>query len=134
MKISTRTFFEAAHRLTDYDGKCKRIHGHNWVVDIDIDTKKDLDKTGFVVDFGDIKKVVDRFDHMLVLKDCEENKKIAESIPPEWIIWTSFNPTCEEFVKHIKDEIVKAIKLDKEDVRVKVYETYKPIKTSYAEI
>ncbi len=134
MKIRTRAFFEAAHRLVDFEGKCKRIHGHNWVVDIDIDTQKDLDKTGFVVDFGVIKNIVDRFDHLLILKDCEENRKIAKSLPPDWIIWTSFNPTCEEFAKHIKLEIVKETGLNYEDVIIEVFESYKPISTSSAEI
>ena len=36
MKIQTRQFFESAHRLSDYDEDCKRVHGHNWIVDIDI--------------------------------------------------------------------------------------------------
>ncbi len=126
MDIDTRVFFEAAHRLTDYSGKCKRIHGHNWVVDIGVSADRSLDKVGFVVDFGVIKDVVNQFDHMLILKDCKENRDIAVGIPSDWIVWTPFNPTCEEFARFIVQEIASVTGLDKVDISVTVHETYKP--------
>ena len=127
MKLSKRVFFEAAHRLTDYEGKCKRIHGHNWIVDIVLTTNRELDKTGFVVDFGDLKKIVDKFDHMLILKVCEENEKIAKSIPVDWVKWTEFNPTCEEFALYFKKQIIEITILREEEVSIEVFEAYKPV-------
>ncbi len=136
MKISTRQFFESAHRLTDYEGDCKRIHGHNWIVDIDILTDPDegLDKTGFVVDFKEIQQLMKKFDHLLILKDCEENIKIVESIPADWIVWTEFNPTCENLALHFKKVLAEKFNMDESCITIKVYETYKPIKKSYAEV
>ena len=134
MKISTRQFFESAHRLVDYEEDCRRIHGHNWVVDIDIETSKPLNKTGFVVDFKEIKSLIGKYDHSLILKDCEENKKISKSIPSEWIVWTKFNPTCEEFARHFKLTLMNKFDLMENEITIKVYEAYKPIKKSYAEV
>jgi len=68
----TKTFrFEAAHSLPNVpDGhKCRRLHGHSYRVDIHIAGEPDPD-SGWVVDFGDIKRVVgpvlDDLDHRLL--------------------------------------------------------------------
>ncbi|MBL7133325.1 MAG: 6-carboxytetrahydropterin synthase QueD [Phycisphaerae bacterium] len=55
-----KTFrFEAAHWLPNVpDGhKCKRLHGHSYRVDIHV-TGQPEPHTGWVIDFGDIKRVV----------------------------------------------------------------------------
>ena len=35
-EIKVEGEFEAAHRIVDYPGKCDRLHGHNWKVEIQI--------------------------------------------------------------------------------------------------
>jgi len=64
-----KTFrFEAAHSLPNVpEGhKCKRLHGHSYRVDVHVTGRPDPN-TGWVVDFGDIKRVVeavlDELDH-----------------------------------------------------------------------
>ena len=42
--------FEAAHRLVDYPGKCNRLHGHSWTVEMSVSGDK-LDNIGMVADF-----------------------------------------------------------------------------------
>ena len=37
--------FEAAHRLVDYPGKCNRLHGHSWIVEMSVSGDK-LDNIG----------------------------------------------------------------------------------------
>ncbi len=58
--------FAAAHQLLNYNGKCERLHGHNWKVGVTI-TGEGLDKAGMLLDFHEldamIKKSVDCFDH-----------------------------------------------------------------------
>ncbi len=49
--------FDAAHFLENYMGKCANIHGHTWHVDVEIEGES-LDKTGMVVDFGEVKKII----------------------------------------------------------------------------
>ena len=59
--------FEAAHMLPGLpEGhKCSRLHGHSYKVRVYV--AGELDRNGFVVDFGDIKKaarpVFDQLDH-----------------------------------------------------------------------
>ena len=59
------------HRLMNYEGKCKHLHGHNGIAVITIEGES-LDNRGMIVDFSDVKKVVstwidEQFDHRLLL-------------------------------------------------------------------
>ena len=57
----TRKFeFNAAHSLPKVDDthKCKRVHGHNYTVEIAVRGEID-EKMGWVIDFGDLKKATD---------------------------------------------------------------------------
>ena len=67
-----RTFhFEAAHSLPQVPAghKCRRMHGHNYRVDIHVTGEVDPD-AGWVLDFGDIQAavapVLDAMDHRVL--------------------------------------------------------------------
>jgi 6-pyruvoyltetrahydropterin/6-carboxytetrahydropterin synthase len=69
MKITKRFMFEAAHNLINYKGKCERLHGHGY--ELEITLEGDVKPSGMVIDFGDIKKIVtekilDRLDHYYI--------------------------------------------------------------------
>lgn len=53
----------AAHCLPEYPGKCKKLHGHNWRVTVTCQSKG-LNEQGMVMDFAEIKKICERFDHV----------------------------------------------------------------------
>ena len=65
-EISVRAAFEAAHFIAGYEGKCSRLHGHNWTVEA-IVRGENLDSLGMLVDFSVLKaelnKILDDFDH-----------------------------------------------------------------------
>ena len=60
------TDFAAAHLLRDYPGKCSRLHGHNWKLEVEVTTST-LDEIGMGVDFKKIKQaaktVAEQYDH-----------------------------------------------------------------------
>ena len=63
----TKTYrFEASHILPKHPGKCSRLHGHSWILHVSVEGPINPE-TGFVMDFGDISKVVEplveRLDH-----------------------------------------------------------------------
>jgi 6-pyruvoyltetrahydropterin/6-carboxytetrahydropterin synthase len=64
--ISKKFDFEAAHILWNHPGKCSRLHGHSYKVNIEV-TGEVMLETGFVLDFADLKNIVrpiiERFDH-----------------------------------------------------------------------
>lgn len=58
--------FAAAHRLVHYNGKCERLHGHNYRVRAWA-SGRSLGEGGMLVDFGILKRalgeVIGRLDH-----------------------------------------------------------------------
>ena len=58
--------FSAAHNLREYKGKCERLHGHNWRIDLRLAGDR-LDAEGLLLDFTEAKRilreVLERFDH-----------------------------------------------------------------------
>ena len=66
--IRTSRKFEAANRQIGDVGKCGKLHGHNWKVDVEIDGYVTSD-IGYLVDFKDIYDVIDTFDHTTMLRD-----------------------------------------------------------------
>lgn len=64
-EISIEGTFDAAHRIVGHKGKCARLHGHTYKYHIMV--RGMVVSPGFVVDFGDIKDLVNEWDHMTLL-------------------------------------------------------------------
>ena len=47
--------FSAAHFLENYKGKCEKMHGHTFEIEVHFRTSE-LDKSGISIDFGAIKE------------------------------------------------------------------------------
>ena len=85
--------FSAAHQLRDYKGKCDRLHGHNWRIDLRLAGDR-LGAEGLLLDFTEAKRilgeVLERFDHRYLnevepfdrLQPSSENiaRTIAEAV------------------------------------------------------
>lgn len=58
--------FSAAHNLRNYGGKCERLHGHNWRVEVFVRADA-LGKNGMVLDFRilreETEQVLEALDH-----------------------------------------------------------------------
>jgi len=136
----TKVFnLDMAHALFGYEGPCKNIHGHTYHLHVTLSGKIIEDESnplnGLVIDFGDIKilvhdKIVDRFDHALVLhKDAPYS--INSFLPDhfEKVILLPFQPSCECLMIHFKEILVGSLP---EHVKL-VYLRLEETATSYAE-
>jgi len=128
-----------AHALWGYDGLCKNIHGHSYVLRVTVTGQPETDesstKLGMVIDFGDLKRVVNRyivdvFDHSLVLSTKAPTDRFEEI--PEMFdrkMWFDFQPTAENLAIHfagiLNDKLPPAVRLHS----IRLYETA----NSYAE-
>src|SRR6185437_11353099 len=56
-RVSREIAFCYGHRLLNYDGKCRHLHGHNGRAVITLQGAG-LDRCGMLVDFGEIKEKV----------------------------------------------------------------------------
>ena len=70
--VTKRIDFCYGHRLLNYEGNCKHPHGHNAVVEIEVQAAS-LDERNMVCDFGDIKRIVKgwidaELDHKMILR------------------------------------------------------------------
>jgi 6-pyruvoyl-tetrahydropterin synthase len=69
MLALSRTREASFSHLIDDGGKCARLHGHNWVFNVEIfldDDDINL-KSGMILDIKEIDKLIDVFDHKLVI-------------------------------------------------------------------
>ena len=101
--VKVRSQFSSAHNLRGYKGKCEELHGHNWHVEVAVQSE-DVDVIGMVVDFKELKKILEEIlsglDHTY-LNDLEQFKNI--------------NPTSENIAKYIYE----AISRKKSELKIK---------------
>lgn len=83
MIIGIRTHFDAAHYLPHHTGKCKNMHGHRWVVEVEFEGPLD-GHSGMVLDFSLLKDLVgqtiDELDHTVLNEHSELPNPTAELI------------------------------------------------------
>jgi 6-pyruvoyltetrahydropterin/6-carboxytetrahydropterin synthase len=64
--INVKSHYDAAHFIRDYNGKCERLHGHRYEVEVALQFE-DLGKGGIAYDFTEAKRqlrqVTDSLDH-----------------------------------------------------------------------
>lgn len=103
-QVTREIDFCYGHRLLNYDGKCKFLHGHNGRAVIAV-AADDLDERGMVLDFSDIKRVVsgwidDNLDHRMILhQDDPAVPLLRELGEPLFLI--DRNPTAENIARLI---------------------------------
>jgi 6-pyruvoyltetrahydropterin/6-carboxytetrahydropterin synthase len=105
-RVSREIDFCYGHRLLNYDGKCKYLHGHNGQAIITIESAT-LDQRGMVLDFSDIKRVVstwidEKLDHRMLLHRADPVVPILEKMG-EPLYLMDENPTAENIARLIYD-------------------------------
>ncbi len=139
IRVTKEFRFEMAHALWNYDGPCRNVHGHSYVLFVTLMghplNNPDEPRNGMVIDFGDLKKIVkdnivDRLDHSLMVSGFAP----AETVDVYKkhfgnVIVSPYQPTCENLVADIAAIIGTKIPDGISLHSVKLYETA----TSFAE-
>jgi 6-pyruvoyltetrahydropterin/6-carboxytetrahydropterin synthase len=105
-RVTREIHFCYGHRLLNYDGKCRHLHGHNGRALIALEAPQ-LDRLGMVVDFTRIKRVVstwidETLDHkMLLHRDDPVLPLLREQGEPVYVM--DVNPTAENIARLIYD-------------------------------
>lgn len=98
------------HRLLNYEGKCKFLHGHNALAEIEIEAET-LDPRGMVADFSEIKSrmkgwIDEHLDHkMLLHKDDPLIPHLKQLGEP--YVAMSENPTTENIAKLLFQKVLE---------------------------
>lgn len=111
--VSVQAHYDSAHFLRNYHGKCERMHGHRYVVEMAL-TANDLDEAGIAFDFVIVKKqlrdLAERLDH--------EN---LNELPP----FDKLEPSAENQARYFYEEMKRLLPGEMGDavLYVKVWET-----------
>lgn len=111
-EVMVETRFEAAHQLPQHKGKCARLHGHNYSVQVFV-AGQELNDAGMLIDFGDVKRecraTLRAFDHRYL----NELPEFAEVYP-----------TTEQLARILHERLSAVLNAPGRRVtRVRVWET-----------
>ena len=108
LRITKEFRFEGAHALPGYDGRCRNIHGHSYILYVTVKGEPlngtDSPKEGMVVDFKELKSIVneniiDIYDHALILRNgAVAAQEIAEGYGN--VVMVDFQPSTENLICH----------------------------------
>lgn len=94
--------FSSSHQLRNYRGKCENLHGHNFLVEVEVTgTKLDPD-TGMLMDFKDLKKAL-----ALVLEELD-HKHLNELD-----YFLELNPSSENLARFVYERLKPLLPGDK---------------------
>jgi 6-pyruvoyltetrahydropterin/6-carboxytetrahydropterin synthase len=132
LRITKEFHFCAGHRLWQYKGKCRNLHGHNYVARVTV--KGPHDVLGMVIDFDTLKGTVgkwidEHWDHAMLLNedDMVARSAMAQFADGQRVYLTVGNPTAECMARTLA-KVTDALLTDKAPadvslVRVEVQET-----------
>ncbi len=103
-ELTVETSFSAAHQLRGYRGKCEKMHGHNWKVNVHVVAAK-LNEIDLAIDFHELKRLAN-----------ETVSSLDHSFLNELFPFTEKNPSSENIAKWIFDSLRK--KLNREGVNL----------------
>ncbi len=86
--LRVRDKFSAAHFLREYKGKCEKVHGHTFQVEVDLEVRE-LDATGIGIDFTEIKRL---------LAEVLPDHALLNDVYP-------FNPSAENLARHFYEAL-----------------------------
>jgi 6-pyruvoyltetrahydropterin/6-carboxytetrahydropterin synthase len=89
-QLRVRDKFAAAHFLKEYRGKCEKVHGHTFQVEVSVEVAS-LDSAGIGIDFTRIKAA------------------LAAALPDHTLLndVLPFNPSAENLARHFFDALKK---------------------------
>jgi len=131
IRLTKKFRFEGAHALAGYDGKCRHIHGHSYLLYVTIlgkpSNRTGNPKDGMIIDFGTLKALVNKliiepFDHTLLLRN---DAKLATELRNQYqnVLILPFQPTCEQLCIHFASLLATAIPDPAKLFSIRLYET-----------
>lgn len=111
--VSVQAHYDSAHFLRHYKGKCERLHGHRYVVELTLATNE-LDRAGIAFDFVDVKK------HLRDLAEYLDHQNLND-LPP----FDELEPSAENQARWFYDEMKRRLpeKMAGAIVYARVWET-----------
>lgn len=121
--------FEAAHRISNYDGPCSNIHGHSYELQVTISGTLNHE-TDMLFDFKQLKRIVEeeiisKMDHALLLKK-NNHTQLSDGLK---VLLLDHEPTAEVMLSFMANKLITVIPEPIKLIRLRLYET----ESSFAE-
>lgn len=126
MKVAKEFKWEMGHRLPFHEGLCKNLHGHSYKLMVEFTGEPD--NTGIVIDYYDIKKVIqpliEKLDHsFLVNSSDKELIEVLEKLNSRHVA-VDFETTAENICRYFLKKISSQGLPDNiTNVKVRIFET-----------
>jgi 6-pyruvoyltetrahydropterin/6-carboxytetrahydropterin synthase len=111
--VSVQAHYDSAHFLRHYKGKCERLHGHRYIVELAM-ARDELDASGIAFDFVEVKR------HLRGLADGLDHQNLNDLEP-----FTTLEPSAENQARYFHDELKQRLpaEMSAAIVYVRVWET-----------
>lgn len=119
IRLTKEFRFEAAHALWNYDGPCRNIHGHSYILYVTVkgrpETAPENPKQGMLIDFSVLKRIVheqiiDVFDHALLVNADTPHLEMAKNNSLFGrLCAVPYQPTCEFMIHDFACRIKSAL-------------------------
>lgn len=116
--VYTNTF-DSAHRLLDYEGKCRHLHGHTYRATITV-YSKELSDDKFLVDYADLKAALDHYDHATLawemdaplIRFCESQGSRLVVMPSQTTVENISEAICLRVAAGLPDHVKGFVSVD----------------------
>jgi 6-pyruvoyltetrahydropterin/6-carboxytetrahydropterin synthase len=92
-EVKVITHFAAAHQLRNFKGKCEKLHGHNWKVEVTLQGES-LTDGGLLIDFREVRDATNG-----ILEELDHS--FLNELPA----FTDQNPSSENIAAYIFKEL-----------------------------
>ncbi|CAB50618.1 6-pyruvoyl trahydropterin synthase family protein [Pyrococcus abyssi] len=132
--------FDSSHFLElEYESKCRRLHGHTYRVEVEIEGEPN--EHGMIFDFNHLSELIKTLDHKVIVSEkwvryeegyvlIEKNDKLLKLPRSEVVVIDKPNVTAEYIAEWISERILENAGENVREIRVRVWEDPR----SYAEI
>lgn len=100
VELMVETHFSSAHQLRGHKGKCEKLHGHNWKVQVYVLAER-LNEIDIAIDFHELKRLTE-----------EVVTQLDHSFLNDIFPFTEKNPSSENIAKWIYDSLKKKLNTD----------------------
>lgn len=97
-RLTVRDEFSAGHALRHYEGKCERLHGHNFAVELTVEGERLEPGTEILLDFKLLKQAL-----KTTLEELDH--RILNEVPP----FDDINPSSENLSRHIWSRVAQLL-------------------------
>lgn len=97
-RLTVRDEFSAGHALRHYEGKCERLHGHNFAVELTVEGERLETGTEILLDFKLLKQTL-----KAALEELDH--RILNEVPP----FDGINPSSENLSRHIWQQVARLL-------------------------